>query len=547
MGKRLLGPDATLSEANTEHLVLYSVDLSPCGRRVMITLLEKGLPFDLVDVDVSNMQQRSPEYLALNPNGFVPTLSHRGQVIFESGAINEYLEEQFPETPLMPATPSERAQVRMWMAAEGAMAKTFRPLMYQRLAGPILHLSRTHDEAIKIAEKATQEPQDLSWESRVWHLRVLTPEEESDHERALLSWLDKVEEALQGRDYLVGDFFSQADISMYPRIAMYRYLGIAIDQARYPNVTEWMARLSRRPSFERSMSAEAKRMRSIATSPVFASVRKTLAVEETDRSLFGRAKLWCIGQLLRRALGVEKLLTSDTILKPLYLPGEVEEGLRPTALQTPQAMKRPAAGELCLYGVEASPYTWRLQSLLDMLGMYYRFESVDQTAGEALPLKLLAFNPQQELPVLVCGEHIINGADTIAEYLLGSFLSDEVWTAGDSQENALSRMWLALEAGNHKELTPLWRRYLCKDESVQFIADEKLALNRLKFPLGILEHTLAQRPYLCAAKPSYADLAWKSRIDALALVPDFQVDAFPALAAWYRRMQDVLTPKHELA
>ena len=112
MGKELKEPQQSLSTENQERLVLYAAGLSPCARRVRITLIEKDLPFDTVEVDLANMQQRSPEYLAINPNGFVPTLVHKGHIIFESGVINEYLEEQFPDTPLIPSDPYDKAQVK---------------------------------------------------------------------------------------------------------------------------------------------------------------------------------------------------------------------------------------------------------------------------------------------------------------------------------------------------------------------------------------------------------------------------------------------------
>ena len=193
MGKELTLPDTRLSEANAEAFVLYSAALSPCVRRCRITMIEKGLDFDTVEVDLANMQQRSPDYLALNPNGFVPTLCHRNLVIYESGVINEYLEDQFPDVALFPSDPYQKAKVRMWMAAEGYMAKLYRAVMYQRLLGPLHHLSRTHEEALIIAGRSTDDPQDLSWESRVWNLEVLNSAEEAAEESKLLSWLDMVE------------------------------------------------------------------------------------------------------------------------------------------------------------------------------------------------------------------------------------------------------------------------------------------------------------------------------------------------------------------
>jgi glutathione S-transferase len=110
-------------QANPHGLLLYDFGGSPCARRVRISLLEKGLDWDTQTIDLSRMEQRSPEYLAINPNGLVPTLAHGERVIWESNVITQYLDDLFAECPLYPGDPWQLAQVRMWQAAEQAMAK----------------------------------------------------------------------------------------------------------------------------------------------------------------------------------------------------------------------------------------------------------------------------------------------------------------------------------------------------------------------------------------------------------------------------------------
>ena len=540
MSRLLSGPNARPSEENTENVVLYQAGMSPCARRVRITLYEKHIPFDVVEVDVGNMQQRSPEYLSLNPNGFVPTLSHRGHVIFESGAINEYLEDQFPEVSLIPPDAYERAQVRMWMAAEGTMAKIYRSLMYQRLAGGLLHLSRTLDEAIAIAAKATDDPQDLSWEGRVWSLEVLTSNEEAEHETLLLEWLDNVEAALQNSDFLVGERFSQADITMYPRIAMYEYLGIGLDEERYPAVLRWMSRLAQRPSFEASMTPDAKQQRRLATSPFLRGVLDAVAKPPNEMSLFDKLKLWGVGKVMRRVMRVDDLLKDNAQLRPLYVPEAPDGELPAMPLSVTPAERAEMDVSATLFGDERNPSTWRLKALLAVLGRSCGFEAAQVGDTAALPDQLLDIAPHREFPLLVNGSRVISGADTIAEYLVATAGGEALWTPSDSLERARSNMWLALESGSHKELTPLWQRYVCGDESAAFVADEAKALNRLTFTLGILDVALSERPYLCAERFGYADLAWKSRLDALIQVPAFQMREFPALADWYDRLSELL-------
>ena len=77
-----------------------------------MVLIEKNLPFELIEIDVYN----KPDWFAsVSPYGKVPVLSHEGRTIYESAIINEYLDERFPETPLMPTDHFERANARIWI------------------------------------------------------------------------------------------------------------------------------------------------------------------------------------------------------------------------------------------------------------------------------------------------------------------------------------------------------------------------------------------------------------------------------------------------
>ena len=86
----------------------------PClfCERCRISLLEKSIPFEEITVDVRN---KPDWFLALSPNGKVPVLKRDDCVVFDSAVINEYLDEAFPEIPLMPSHPGERARVRFWI------------------------------------------------------------------------------------------------------------------------------------------------------------------------------------------------------------------------------------------------------------------------------------------------------------------------------------------------------------------------------------------------------------------------------------------------
>jgi len=91
---------------------LYSFEGCPYAQRSRMTLLEKGLPFVLTEIDLFNR----PEWFRdVSPYGKVPVLRHDGATIYESAIINQYLDEAFPSPPLLPETPALRAQARIWM------------------------------------------------------------------------------------------------------------------------------------------------------------------------------------------------------------------------------------------------------------------------------------------------------------------------------------------------------------------------------------------------------------------------------------------------
>ncbi|MDC0534401.1 glutathione S-transferase N-terminal domain-containing protein [Francisellaceae bacterium] len=90
-------------------VTLYSHPKCPYSHRVRIILAEKGVHFDVIDVDLDD---KPDALLELNPYGTVPTLMDRDLVAYESEVIFEYLEERFPHPPLLTVFPIERAQTR---------------------------------------------------------------------------------------------------------------------------------------------------------------------------------------------------------------------------------------------------------------------------------------------------------------------------------------------------------------------------------------------------------------------------------------------------
>ena len=107
---------------------IYSAVLCPYAHRSRLTLLEKGVPFKLIEIDLQNKPENFRE---ISPYGKVPVLQHGDKRVWESTIINEYLDEAFPERPLLPKEPIQRAQARIWINfADTRLFATSAKLLY---------------------------------------------------------------------------------------------------------------------------------------------------------------------------------------------------------------------------------------------------------------------------------------------------------------------------------------------------------------------------------------------------------------------------------
>ena len=93
---------------------LYDFPRSPYCQKVRLVVAEKDLSYEKIFVDLTKNEQKSPDFLRLNPYGKVPVLLDEDEVIYDSTVINEYLEDEYPHPPLMPEQSSERARARMF-------------------------------------------------------------------------------------------------------------------------------------------------------------------------------------------------------------------------------------------------------------------------------------------------------------------------------------------------------------------------------------------------------------------------------------------------
>jgi glutathione S-transferase len=203
-------------------LTLFAGSGSPPTWRVWLTLEHKAVPYELKMLSFQDGDVRKPDFLALNPRGKVPTLVDDGFAIGESGAICEYLEERFPERPLLPTDVRERAVVRRLCAEAQLYAGEYGDAYFDlTLFGGS---TGTREEIARARERFAAE---------------------------LARW-----ETIIAGDHVAGAL-SMADFALYPTVAMVRRLEARKPELEAgtlvgPRLGAWMKRIEALPYYDRT-------------------------------------------------------------------------------------------------------------------------------------------------------------------------------------------------------------------------------------------------------------------------------------------------------
>lgn len=231
-------------------LELYHHGSSACAAKVRFALAEKQLEWTSHYIDILAGEQFNPEFLAVNPKAVVPVLIHDGQIIPESTVICEYAEEAFPSHPIFPSSPVDRAHVRLWTKAvdeevhPACSAITYvvshRHTILRNGAGSFDDFLGKGGEGVAART--------LKWQ---YIQEGLAAPGAADKIRLYDTYLHKMEDALQGRDWLVGETFTMADIAMTPYVN--RLAALSMEPmwtgGRLPRVERWFERVRERPTF----------------------------------------------------------------------------------------------------------------------------------------------------------------------------------------------------------------------------------------------------------------------------------------------------------
>ncbi len=229
-------------------LELYHNGMSTCSQKVRLCLAEKQLDWTDRYMDLRAGDQHTPDYLALNPKGVVPTLVDDGTVIVESTVINEYLDDRFPEPRLRPKDPLDVARMRIWTKQldEGLHAET--GVMSNAIAFRFQKLAKGKDFANKLVEGIPDVAKRERYRSVVFE-GVQSPLFKASIKR-FRKLLDDMDAALADHRWLAGETFSLADIGYAPYITRMDHLGLAKMWLEQPRIGDWYKRITSRPSYE---------------------------------------------------------------------------------------------------------------------------------------------------------------------------------------------------------------------------------------------------------------------------------------------------------
>jgi glutathione S-transferase len=234
-------------------MLLFTGRNSICTQKVLITLFEKGLSWDTKRVDLFKNEQYDPAYLKYNPKGVVPTLVHNDKPIIESTLICEYLDETFPSPSLVPPSPYDRAQMRLWSKQidEGIFEAT-REISFSAMFRE--KLRNMSDEQRNIRFNNVGDP------SRSARFRS-TYEHGTDSPYVLyaVASFEKMFNSMNGvladgRKWVVTNDLTLGDINLMPFVARLAYLNlldIFIDER--PRVQAWWARSKELPSYKQAI------------------------------------------------------------------------------------------------------------------------------------------------------------------------------------------------------------------------------------------------------------------------------------------------------
>lgn len=242
-------------------LTLYHYGGSLCSMKVRLCLAEKECSYDAVYVDLLRFENLKPDYLALNPNGVVPTIVHDGKPVIESSVINEYIDEAFDGPQLVPDKPHNKARMRVWTKLQDDVVHpAIQKPTFNLLIKPFL--KKMNDG--ELDEFTARHPHEAN--RQLFRKAAIGPVDQAAIEAAterLTFVFGRMQDVLKSDPWLAGSTYSLADIAMAPAIDRLSECGLLELFDQFPEVVSWVERVKARPAFGQMIPTDEQRYQNL--------------------------------------------------------------------------------------------------------------------------------------------------------------------------------------------------------------------------------------------------------------------------------------------
>lgn len=236
-----------------QDLILYHGMASTCSKKVRLALYEKDLSFKSHLMDLQKFEQHMPDYLALNPNGVVPTLVFKGKPIIESSIIVEFIEDAFPQIPLRPRDPGAVSDMRQWLKFSDNVAYNAVYVPTWSIMAKRAQDSFSENKLQAVLQRIPTKERRARWETVA--REGFSEKEMQDAFDKMHQCLTRIEKAMVRGPWLAGKDYSLADIAMIPFVDRIRNLKPQfLHKAQYPGVNRWEAAMRARPAFAKAFN-----------------------------------------------------------------------------------------------------------------------------------------------------------------------------------------------------------------------------------------------------------------------------------------------------
>lgn len=213
----------------------------------IIALLEKGVEFESRYTDLLEFDQHKPAYLAINPDGTIPTLVHGDTVLGESTEMGEYIDAAFEGPPLRPVSPVDRWRMRWWgKFLDGYFGPSLSMIGWSIFVGPAVRNKDPEVLKRNIERIPLKERRD-AWTKAIYN--TFGEDELAESRRRVQQAIRVFEAALAERPYFAGDFYSLADINAFcMTYALPLMQADNVNAEKTPHLVDWLRRVYARPA-----------------------------------------------------------------------------------------------------------------------------------------------------------------------------------------------------------------------------------------------------------------------------------------------------------